>query len=165
MKSSVSLSHPFSSLILTSSCLTRFPLSGESRSRGPDPLCPAIVSWIFCPRVFYRIRLKTKTKTNTNKKPPPTKKQKHRLASVPKTYHSLVSNKSHLEGVQLHLPPHNGHSVQISSLFHLGFSNSSTVCVVLTTTRGLRRTHSLIISFNRKEKFTMVTDENSFEFS
>ena len=52
MKSSVSLSHPFSSLILTSSCLTRLPLSGESRSRGPDPLCPAIVSWIFSPRVF-----------------------------------------------------------------------------------------------------------------
>lgn len=52
MKSSVSLSHPFSSLILTSSCLTRLPLSGESRSRGPNPLCPTIVSWIFSPRVF-----------------------------------------------------------------------------------------------------------------
>ena len=52
MKSSVSLSHPFSSLILTSSCLTGLPLSGESRSRGPNPLCPTIVSWIFSPRVF-----------------------------------------------------------------------------------------------------------------
>lgn len=52
MKSSVSLSHPFSSLILTSSCLTRLLLSGESRSRGPNPLCPTIVSWIFSPRVF-----------------------------------------------------------------------------------------------------------------